>query len=1134
MAIKNPVLFGLKVANDFADILSKNTSLNNLGLDIRDLDVIRGIAPELDRIELQQVSGLDVNLTRFIDRLKSDTSQYSNLISLSSGYSTATRGNFEAYGGVSGSAIRFQYVPNNKGIDVTSNDLKYGDISTSRVSAWSGGSEASPTEDIAYGASVQVRGSLRLGQSTSFPFNNSSDTLLKVLDTPEPVRFPAEVPTEIIKITLNGADAYVYAMRGIPQIFTTAFKRLDMTFGFNSYVVDGTPLKPVYTFTDVDNGFETVSSPTTAANNLSRIRYNSSQFKERELRVYFPPKNITSIKANNSNLAVFPNVKYENLREIQLVNNILTSIPDFSTISYRPIYNAAKTEITSQISQLVEINLQNNRFYNDSDVDQRFLGSNTMVRLPSSLKELNIRGCYNLNTTFLDANDYLVIKARTSDSYNTSRYDDVLLDSVEKQEYTFKIGTVGSETQVTIKGIYFDKYFYDAGDANVSARYVYIKDPKRVGSTTPIESIANYQNQVEVLDFFTKTPNLESFNIQDSRSKRISRTNNSKYVDVYNNDFYGYINNIEITPRFNIRTLKYFNIYNCYFTKLNPIFENPSSYGLSSAESPLETFQAGENEALTTSVIQFNSMTSIRTIDIRDTALPIPLGLTNKTTLTTLQCSRTRFPTRNPVTDITPNQPGGLPEAQENYLWGNSEPTALTQYALLGCSNLRSLSFYASRLDGMIPKFVGNTNLTSIDFRNTRVEGGRPGGPTASFNNGEHGRRYIMWDDTFQDAQKVTSIRIFSNVLGRNIGTYTPGLGPSYVAPDGTTKISDYSGAEFQDGAFSLPLVTRLDIDTNGNFLQGSFFSTGGAPLLRELNSNGVGWGTAFADGTPFPSFNGNTNLYRIDLRNNKFKGNIALVNLSKLRYFYASSNIITGIGSLSNLGALNYFFVGNNQIAGSLPDFSGSAPNLQYISFPNNQLNAYVVGSLQSMTRIRSLDLSANNLNRANIDAILQDLLINYNNARRGGVLINLAGTGNASPTTDTVVTPVQSITKVTEESIVVNQPDPTSPITVFETTINLRNDTSGTAPNQTIYNTKLFIDGSEVIFPNAAVQIIFNTSPTKDNVTFDAASAPAQGTVLKLEVWRTVNGTVTTQTGAGTIVTELNSKGWTVQTNQ
>lgn len=160
MTIKNPVLFGLKVANIFSDIESKNTALNNLGLDIRDLEVIRGISESLSRSELQQVSGLDVNLTRFIDRLKSDTSQYSNLINLSSGFAVPTRGNLEAFGAISGGAIRYQYVPNDKGIDVTSDDLKYGDISTSRVSAWSGGSEINPTEPVSYGASVQVRGSI--------------------------------------------------------------------------------------------------------------------------------------------------------------------------------------------------------------------------------------------------------------------------------------------------------------------------------------------------------------------------------------------------------------------------------------------------------------------------------------------------------------------------------------------------------------------------------------------------------------------------------------------------------------------------------------------------------------------------------------------------------------------------------------------------------------------------------------------------------------------------------------------------------------------------------------------------------------------------------------------------------------
>ena len=1113
MTIKNPVLFGLKVASNFADIESKSTALNNLGLDIRDLEVISGIAPpegSLITSELQQVSGLDVNLTKYIDRLKSDTSQYSNLISLSSGFDNTTRGNFEAFGAISGGAVRYQYVPNDKGTNVTRDDLKFGDISTSRVSAWSGGSEANPTEPISYGASVQVRGSLRLGRSSQYSVP-ANEAILKVLDNPEPVRFNTEVPTEILKININGQDGYVYAMKGIPQIFTIAFKRLTMTFGHDPYPVNGVNLEPIYTFTDTDNGNETVSKPNVSSGN-STIRFNSSQFKEREMRVYFPPKNITTLTANNCNIAEFPSVRYPNITNITMINNILSSIPDFKDISYAPSYNADKTQIEDYDSNLQIINMQNNRFYLDSDEDQRFLGSHTMKRLPTSLRQLNLRGCYNQHTEFKDANDFLVLKA------SSSEYDVVRLDPEEKQTFTFTIGS----TSVDIKGIYFDKYTYSPSQGSTKY-YVYIQDPSRVGTTDTLETISNYQDQVEVLDLFTRTPRLQEFNIQELSNRRIYRTSSSKYVDVYGEvsslpDFYGYIDGIEITPRVNLQELRLFNIYNCYFTKLNPIWEQPEALGGLVGNSPLRTFQVGENEALTSSGIDFSKMTSINSISIYDTALPIPSGLVNKTSLSDLNCNYTRFPSRIDPSggSVQHLSPGGQPIAQNNYLWNGTNPLALGDYALSGCSSLRNLRFYASRLDGMIPKFTGNTELRSIDFRNTRIEGGRPGGAGAVFNGGEHGRRYIMWDDTFQDAQKITTIRIFSNNLGRNIGTWNP-----------TT--ASYEGAEFQAGTFSLPALSYLLIDTNGGYLNGSFFSTSGAPALRELHSNGVGWGEAFADGTPFPSFAGNTNLYRVDLRNNKFKGTISLNNLNKLRFFYASQNEISSVGALSNLSRLNYFYAANNQITGSVPDFSTAAPNLQFVGLNNNKINAYSVGTLRTMTRIRSFDLSNNLLNEQVIDNILTDLLINYNNAPRSGVTINLGGDGNAPPSSTIVSTPTSNTSKTGEEIITVNQ-DPLSPTLVFNLQIlNISNATTGSEPNTTVNFAKLFLDGVEVDLPNIAVQLDF----ANDQVEFQPGFEPATGTQIKVEQYQTVNGEILTTTGGITIKTDLNSKGWTVITN-
>ena len=137
MALRNDVLFGLKVSFNFSDIESRTIALENLGLDIRDLAVVKGIGDAINQVDLQNISGLDVNLTRYLDRLKSDSGRYRGIVNDLSGYQFPTRGNFEAYGPVSGGAVRYKYIPNDQGEGLTQSDLKYGDISTSRVSSWS-------------------------------------------------------------------------------------------------------------------------------------------------------------------------------------------------------------------------------------------------------------------------------------------------------------------------------------------------------------------------------------------------------------------------------------------------------------------------------------------------------------------------------------------------------------------------------------------------------------------------------------------------------------------------------------------------------------------------------------------------------------------------------------------------------------------------------------------------------------------------------------------------------------------------------------------------------------------------------------------------------------------------------------
>ena len=213
MSIRNPVLFGLKVAFNFSDAESKIECLDNLGLDIRDLDVIRGINTSVVKLDLQNVSGLDVNLTRYLDRLKSDTSLYSGIINNLGGYQYTLQGNLEAFGPLSGGAVRYQYIPSDKGSGLTRSDLKYGDISTSRVSSWSGSSadETDTDQAISYGASVQVKGIVKVGQRAGWSGPGTTEAIINVLDTPEPIRFPTEVATDVLEVDFNGSTRYMYA-----------------------------------------------------------------------------------------------------------------------------------------------------------------------------------------------------------------------------------------------------------------------------------------------------------------------------------------------------------------------------------------------------------------------------------------------------------------------------------------------------------------------------------------------------------------------------------------------------------------------------------------------------------------------------------------------------------------------------------------------------------------------------------------------------------------------------------------------------------------------------------------------------------------------------------------------------------
>jgi hypothetical protein len=1137
MSIRNPVLFGLKVAFNFADAESKIECLTNLGLDIRDLDVIRGINNSVVKLDLQNVSGLDVNLTRYLDRLKSDTSLYAGIINNVGGYQYTLQGNLEAFGPLSGGAVRYQYIPSDKGTGLTKSDLKYGDISTSRVSSWSGSDPDETNEDqaISYGASVQVKNAVKLGQRAGWGGPGSTEAIINVLDTPEPIRFPTEVATDVLEIEFNGSARYIYAMRGIPIIFTTAFKNIAMDFEFVTISTGN----PIFTLQATDKSESEIQSTPSTSGNVSRLRYNGPSYKERFVKLYYPPNNITGITAASLNIRNLPRVKFFNLTQISVNNNLLGEMPDWRNITYD--YNRV-TPTNAPETTLTSINISTNPLSQTDDENLQQFGTDVIERLPKKLITLSASGTYNAHTTFKLLNESCVIIS------SQAEYLNIIVDPTITQTFSFT-QTLSTGSGASAETTYIEGYYWDKQVHPVSTDYlVYIKEPVITKDSTWTSSdletesewrnaiingnLDNYNAYFKPLNLASRCPNLQSFTMRQGSGRRIYKNSNTKGpVPSGPEANISYQTSTEYTPTVDLKSIRTYDVYDNSYTKLADIFKSPGTY--ISGSSTLRTFNVGSNEALSevADSIDFAKMTNVSSIQISDTGLPIPSGLGGNTSLSSLSCSYTRFPSRSSSTVPTAYQishpdggyvdgdGNGNPSNRTNHLFNNKFPTLESEYELNGCSSLSSLSFYNSRLDGMIPKFLGNGNLSSIDFSNTSIEGGRPKDPSSSLS----GRRYVMWDDTFEDAQNIKTIRIRSGSLGKNIGIYN-------------SATQKYTEASFEGATFNLPLLETIDIVSTNKLLRGPFFNTSGAPNLKYLYSASSGWGEDLPLGAPVPSFASNPNLIEVDLSGNNFSGQIVLFNANKLKKFYLQNNQVEGIdlNNFSGLNSLEYFIVSNNQMEGQFPSFSASAPNIQYISFANNQYGnpqsngvaVYTPGLLSNCTRLRSLDMSQNSMSSQLVDEILLDMVANYNNAPRTGVVVNL--TSNSAPSSVPVTTPTTTTT-TNNEIFTVSQRDPFLLRTLFirtnDFTINLQDGVSPLDPNFS-FDTKVKQNGVDITST-------LNIDYASDTIEWVGGAFPPDGATIEILVTTVQQGTITTITGGVKTAEQLKNLGWIVRTD-
>ena len=365
MTLRNPRLFGLNVLSYLADVEDKNRALTSLNLPPLDMEVISGSSETATRQDWISLSRLNSPIYKSLDRYLQESSTYIGVLDSKAGTDRTLFGGLIINGGLSGNAIRYRYV-DGAGSGAT---VKIADISTSRVSSWS--SSASPvlsTSPISYGARVGIitGGQLQFGTPSS-----PSQVRLQTTLVPEAKEFASEFPTSKITCTIGGSSVTLYAMKGIPLVLTGFFRNLDATIRLTS-LINNTPAS--WKIVDVGNE----NSYTNFANAGTSIRYRSSRSKERYIKYYYNPDNISEITINSANITQLPPVKLVNALTFNFANNNLQNFPDLTFIS----------------PNLTRLFLQGNPFYLSETENERKLRSTVTNKIPTTLRELYLGGTF--------------------------------------------------------------------------------------------------------------------------------------------------------------------------------------------------------------------------------------------------------------------------------------------------------------------------------------------------------------------------------------------------------------------------------------------------------------------------------------------------------------------------------------------------------------------------------------------------------------------------------------------------------------------------------------------------------------------------------------------------------------------
>lgn len=375
------VIYGLNINQYLSEVIDKSEAMKNLGIDVRDLDVIRDISTDpinLNKEDLRLISNLKSDVRAVLFSLRSSASFFPSILSNAPIANFPVNNNIFINGQLSATAYKYNYYDFNTG------EVKSADISTSRNSSWSS-FETVPNAPIFYGGDLEIIPS---------PSGNSILNLssLNVNSVPEPLVFAAQEPTHLIKMIVNGVEQEFYAMKGIPLIFEGFFRTASFAFTISR---NSTQPRASLVVEYLDNNEKVTFE------NLTTSSVNLPDFKARAklLKFYYNPARITRLILTKMMISSWPSVILPALATIDISINDYKEMPNFNILA----------------PSLKTLNI----YGNDLTRGETPATANEQLnRLPTTIESINIDGCFG-DSTPIDLTAYTNLKSLSFNSNYT-------------------------------------------------------------------------------------------------------------------------------------------------------------------------------------------------------------------------------------------------------------------------------------------------------------------------------------------------------------------------------------------------------------------------------------------------------------------------------------------------------------------------------------------------------------------------------------------------------------------------------------------------------------------------------------------------------------------------------------------